>query len=200
MVGLIPLILAFGLPVYPLLRLAWLNWLELGLIWVGFALMGIIVAVVCLYIIGRQIYLLWGGSQTVVELSHEIIHPGQTIQAALAYRPGRLLTQSLVAKLICRETVRLREPGRGGRHVTAIHLEETLIACSEADIPSLQFGSQPVTITIPEEALISTDPDHFPLIEWWIEVTIKVAQAPDFRLTFPIKVIERPLSNQGSGS
>jgi hypothetical protein len=42
--GLIPLILAFGLPVYPLLRLAWLNWLDLGLIWVGFTLMGTLMA------------------------------------------------------------------------------------------------------------------------------------------------------------
>ena len=163
--------------------------------------MGAIVAVVCLYIIGRQIYLIWGGSQTVVELSHEIIHPGQIIEVALAYRPGRLLTQALEAKMVCRETVRLRERGRGGgRYVTAIHLEETLIACNEADIPSLQFGSQPVTITIPEDAPPTTNPDHYPLIEWWIEATIKVAQAPDFRLTFPFKVTEGPVSNQGSGA
>ena len=56
-VGLIPLILAFGLPVYPLVQIVWLDWLEdLQLVWIGLALTGTLVALLCLYAIGRQLY------------------------------------------------------------------------------------------------------------------------------------------------
>ena len=189
MVGLVPLILAFGLPVYPLIQLAWLDWLGLRLIWVGFALTGLSITLVCMYIIGRQIYLIWGGSQTVVELSHETICPDQTIQVALAYRPGRLQTQALEARLVCHQTVSLKGDGRRGRKIIkTILYEETLATYTEADIPLLQSGLPPITTTIPEDAFLSTDPDRYPTIEWRIEVTIKVAKGSDFRLIFPFPV------------
>lgn len=189
MVGLIPLILAFGLPVYPLFRLAHIYW-QLWFIWIGLALMGTIVAGACICIIGRQLYLLWTGSQTMVELSHETIHPGQTIRVAVAYRPGRLATQVLEARLVCHQTVRQGTGRKGHKYVTTTLYEETLDTYHEADIPLLQLGSQPVTTTIPDDARLSTDSNHYPLIEWWIEVIIKVAQSPDFRLIFPFTVTE----------
>ncbi|MBK6294684.1 MAG: hypothetical protein IPF55_10630 [Rhodoferax sp.] len=78
-VGLIPLILAFGLPVYPLMQMIWLDWLEdLDLVWIGLALTGVLVALLCLFVIGRQLYLLLLGGKTVVEISHEMIHPWAT--------------------------------------------------------------------------------------------------------------------------
>lgn len=181
--GLMPLILACGLPVYPLLRLAWLNWLDLNLLWIGFALGGSILALGCSYIIGRQIYLILIGRQTAVEVSHETISPGQ----------------ALAVKMVCHQTVRHRTGNKGHRYVTTTLHEETLGTYDTATISLLHAkrGSPPVTTTIPADAYSSTDPDDYPTIEWRVEVMVKVAHAPDFRLTFPFKVTEESLPNQG---
>jgi hypothetical protein len=140
-------------------------------------------------VVGRQIYLIIIGSQTIVEVSHETISPEQTIQVVLAHQPGRVPTQALEITLVCRQTVRHKGGGRkGSKYITTVLHEAALGTYSGADIPPLQLGSSPVTMAIPEEARLSTDPGHYPTIEWQIEVTVKVAQVPDFRLTFPFKV------------
>src|SRR5690606_36843930 len=63
--GLAPLVLAFGAPVYPLIRLALLDWGEIGFMWGGLALTSFLVAAIILYVIVRQFYLMLNGSQTV---------------------------------------------------------------------------------------------------------------------------------------
>lgn len=197
-VGLIPLILAFGLPVYPLVQIVWLNWLEdLQLVWIGLALTGTLVALLCLYAIGRQLYLLLLGGKTVVEVSHEMIHSGQSIQMVLIYRPGRVPAQALEARLVCCQTVqqKMKTKGhsddRGYKAVMTVLYEKTLATYHKADLPQLVLGSLPVIATIPEEAHFSTEADEYPTIEWRIEVKVKVPLAPDFCLVFPFAVTEK---------
>jgi hypothetical protein len=193
--GLGPLGLAFGGPVYPLIRLAWLDWGELRIIWVGMALASFVVAAIMLFIVSRQFYLLWNGGQTVVEVSSERMGPGETIQVAIGHRPGRFKTQGVVVQLVCRETVRRaydegREKGASQRMVSRVIYEERLRSYTGAEIALLEMGGPLITMVIPAEARASTEPDHYPSIEWRIEVKVKVANGPDFGLTFPCKVEE----------
>ncbi len=198
-VGLIPLILAFGLPVYPLMQMIWLDWLEdLDLVWIGLALTGVLVALLCLFVIGRQLYLLLLGGKTVVEISHEVIHPGQPIQMVLIYRPGRVPAKVIEAKLVCRQTVqeKMKTKGhsddRGYKVVTNVLYEKSLATFHKADMPQLVLGSQSVATTIPEDAHFSTAADEYPAVEWRIEVKVKAKAplAPDFCLVFPFAVTE----------
>jgi hypothetical protein len=192
--GLLPLALAFGTPVYPLIRLAFLDWGEIGFMWGGMALVSFLAAMIMGYIILRQFYLMLNGGQTVVEASHETLQPGQTVQFAIAHRSGRFKTQELHARLVCRLTVRRDhynpKKGTGQRYVTTLLHEETLKVYHEREIPFLQMAGQPITVTIPADAQASTEPDHYPHIEWRVEVDVKVADAPDFQLIFLCTVEE----------
>jgi hypothetical protein len=158
------------------------------------ALASFLVAAIMGYIIARQFYLMLNGSQTVVEASTETMLPGQRVQFALAHQPGRFKTQELTARLVCRQTLRQHrydaKKGAGQSYVTTLLHEETLKVYPEGEIPLLQMGGQPITVTIPSDAQASTGPDQYPNIEWWVEVEIKVANAPDFQLIFPCTVEE----------
>jgi hypothetical protein len=169
------------------------------LIWIGLALIGAIISLACSYIIVRQVYLLLLGGKTIVEISHETILPGYTIQVLLAHRSGRLPTHSVEAKLVCRQIVRQKIKKKSSvedklpsyMYVATIIYEETLGRYHDADIQMLTLDSEPITTTIPDAAYFSTVPGEYPAIEWQFEVKVKVSRGPDFKLIFPFDITEK---------
>lgn len=186
--GLAPLSIAFLAPIYPLFRVALVNLYDLNPLWAGACLVCLVVGVGMVFITGRQVYLMIQGAETAVEISAADLYPGQAVQLALMHKPGRSATQQVIGKLVCCQTTRKIYQHKGKsqeRYQTAV-LHEQLLAILKADTN----WEQQAQTTIPTDAFFSTEPLNYPQVDWTIEVIVKVSNAPDYRLQFPIRVLE----------
>lgn len=189
--GLAPLSLAFLAPAYPLFRMAVANLYDFGLLWVGACLVCVVVGIGMALLIARQIYLMAQGAETAVEVSAANVSPGQSVQVAVMHKPGRTATQQAIGCLVCRQTTRETYIHNGqsrDRYETAVSHKQHLCTLS----PTTNWEQQTQT-TIPIDASFSTeDGNNYPQVNWMIEVAVKIANAPDYCLEFPIQVVGTP--------
>ncbi|MFN8453691.1 MAG: hypothetical protein U0401_03310 [Anaerolineae bacterium] len=195
--GLLPLGLAFLTPAWPLVMVAWYNLFDLNPIWPGAALACFLVGVIILVMVSRQVYLAFVGGQTIVEIGAEPVWPGQEVALYVEHAPGRVKTQSAEVQLVCEQTIRetrtIHKTGEGRSSQThnykksLIH-QASLEHFSAAEQVTLPWQQQ-LTITLPLDALPTSQPEAYPAIEWMIACKLKLVSAPDIRMTFPFRVV-----------
>ena len=168
---------------------------EFVLVPTGLGLCTAVTGILMLAISASHVYKLLVKGDAVVETTSAELEPGQAAPVFVSYQPGRATPHSIAVHLVCRETTRKR---RSGRHVsgTGSYVYEKRVLhdvklASEQPFDGSRIGpwEQMVTIELPPEARPSTAADYYPTIDWGVEVVISVALLPDFRLTYPFKVV-----------
>ena len=167
---------------------------ELVLIPAGLAAVSGVAGGIMLLISGSHVYKLLVKGDAIVEMSAAELMPGQTARLFISYTPGRATPRAIAAHLVCRVTTRKRSPNRSKGSSGYVYTREVVyeqIVGAEQPFDAGRVGpwEQLVTIEIPGGAAFSTAPDTYPTVDWSIEIVSSVPLLPDFRLTFPFKVI-----------
>lgn len=181
--------MAFGLPVIPMILFILNiegNLAELRIIWVGLTLMGVIVGGSTFYLGLKKLYQRLIGSTTIVEVSAETAIPGERLSILVRHTPGRLATEYIQVKLVCRNIVR-RSGEKSSENVRGTNI------IYESDIqPSIRIESatwqKSLQVVLPADAPLSTHPDANPNITWAIDVIAQIPNAPDIIETFVFMV------------
>jgi hypothetical protein len=195
--GLLPLGLAFLTPAWPLVMVAWNNLFDLNPIWPGAALACFLVGVIILVMVSRQVYLAFIGGQTIVEIGAEPVWPGQEVALYVEHAPGRVKTQSAEVQLECEQTIReirvIRKTEGSGTTQTQSYKKSLIHQASlgyfSAAKQITSTWQQHLKMKLPLDALPTTQPESYPAIEWMIAIRLKLANAPDIRMTFPFRVV-----------
>jgi hypothetical protein len=179
---------AFGAPVFPMIRFLLTvegSMAELKLIWIGLIGMGVIMGGATLFLGVQKLYERIHGSRTVVEVSAKTVKPGESFSLLVQYTPGRLRTEYLRVKWVCRRTETRSAAGSKGKTVeTKILYEKELQPASPVHASVFQ---KTWTVTVPEEAELSTETPGLSLT-WEIEIIATLPNAPDITETFVMTV------------
>ncbi len=165
-----------------------------GYFWAGgvLLLLSLVAAGGIAYVAFEQLYLLYSGSQTIVELSARTLRAGHPAQLYIAYRPGRLTVEALELSLNCEQTTRENIRGSDGksryRYESERLYEQTLYETTNPDDLNRLGWAHTFDIDIPADARASTAIGRYPEIRWWLEVKMIVPKAPDFKLEYGLRV------------
>jgi hypothetical protein len=193
---LLPMLLGLLGAIYAFFWVAWLRFsYGDGFFWAGLILLLLSLAAAAgmAYLTYQQVYLLYSGSQTIVELSAKTLRAGQAAQVYLAHRPGRLTVEALRMVLKCEETTRERVRHGSGSNTSYnydSHLlhEQTLYETRDV-LQSNPLGwAQTLDFDLPAAARPSTAIGRYPEIRWWLELQITVPGAPDYKLEYPLRM------------
>lgn len=158
----------------------------------GAALVCAVLALLGLLMGIRHIYLILSGGRTSVEVGADTLRPGQSTPLLIIHQSGRLHTVGIQASVLCRETVRVRTRGSGGktgyRYETHVIHEAPLLSRVPFETPAGTQWEQEAVLSIPEAARASTPLDSYPTIRWTVDVAVEVSRGPDYTLKFPLTV------------
>ncbi len=176
---------AFGAPVFPMIMFV-LNvegvLAEMTLIWAGLTLMGVIIGGATLYLGVQKLYVRVNGSQTIVEASALTVKPEESFSVFVRHQPGKLVTESIQVKLICRRTITQTQTRSSGKIAETTILFETDLY---PETPTYSdIWQETCTVTIPKDAELSTALSASRSITWGIEVIARIPNAPDITETF----------------
>lgn len=145
------------------------------------------------YFLWQQLYLLYSGSETIVEVSQQPLQAGQTAQLYVSHKTGRLVTEAIQIKLCCEQITRERVArGRGNnpapryKYDSQMVHDETLYEQSQLSFPWEKI----IEVNMPTSAPSSTKLGEYPQIQWLLTVKMVVAAAPDFTIDFPVQVTQ----------
>ena len=154
------------------------------LVWL-FLIPFILVGLFLIYTLFRQLLTWLTAGETLVEISDEPLQLGQKVDVFVRQK-GRKPIQEVQVKLVCQEHVTYRQ-GTDTRTddytvYEVVLFEQANFAAGAGD------WQQTMQTQIPSSTPHSFAADNNE-IRWFITVAIKVAEAPDFELSFPVRVV-----------
>ena len=133
----------------------------------------------------RQLIVWLTAGETIVEVGAEPLRFGQTTDLYV-YQEGKKQAQQIQIKVVCQEKVTYRQ-GTDTKSETRTFYETVLY--EDFDVPIGKSGwQQNLKLSAPTNIMHSFDTSNNKVI-WQIVVALKVANAPDFELAFPLRIV-----------
>ena len=109
-------------------------------------------------------------------------HALRTLPVFVWHQPGKLITESIQVKLICRRTITQTQARSSGKIAETTILFETDLYPETPTYSDLL--QETCAVTIPKDAELSTDLSTSRSITWGIDVIARIPNAPDITETF----------------
>lgn len=146
----------------------------------------ILIGLYLIYKVFRQTLTWIMGGESIVEVSEEPLHFGQTADIYVKHK-GEKKIQEVQVKIVCQEWVRYRQ-GTDTRTEQRPVYEAILFEQAGFLMSGRGDWQQSLPATIPVDAMHTFKAGNN-AIKWHIAVLVKLAEAPDFTLEFPLRVV-----------